>query len=480
MRPAAADRKGDHVNGSKLRLRGWLERLGSNLFLVPGLFVAAGVALGLTGIHLDAALVSRPVDFPLGFASTVESARAVLSTVAAATMTVAGVAFSIALLVFQLASTQYSPRVIQGLFRDGVSKGVLGLVVGTFTYCLVVLRAVHGPLDAQAEATVPTVSVAGAVVLGIASVLGVVAFISHSAHQMEVSTILHDVSSLTIARISQAWAAEDEQEQPAAPPTGALTIDLERDGWVQLVDHDGVLDAIGPGTTAWIEITVGRYAITGTPLCRIWPVPADDGEYNRLAHRVRRAVTIGPTRTLTQDVAYGVRQLVDVALRALSPGVNDPTTAQDAIFHTAAVLREMLVRRPPARLRRGAEGRRLVAPHQESAEELVDLAFSEVRRAAGTHPAVCLYLLNAIHLVTVGIGRAPAGRSGHLAKVLADQAAAVVDECRRAPVSPSDLSAVRAAYRHHFGNDDRTGPNVNRRDPRPPPAPSPSSPAGRR
>ena len=138
------DRKAmGYVVGMKVRFLALADRVRASLFVLPTVCVLAAAGLALGSIHLDRRLGDESARLPLGFSSTVDSARAVLSTVAGATITVAGIAFSIALLVIQLASSQYSPRVVHGLFRDPFNKRVMGVVVGTFAYCLVVLRAVR-------------------------------------------------------------------------------------------------------------------------------------------------------------------------------------------------------------------------------------------------------------------------------------------------------------------------------------------------
>lgn len=139
---------------------------------------------------------------------------------------------------------------------------------------------------------------------------------------------------------------------------------------------------------------------------------------------------------------------LDVALIALSPGVNDPTTAQDAIFHLATVLREMLVRDPPAAVHTDDHARRLVAPQRVTHETLVALAFDEVRRAARPHPRVCGYLLESIHVVLDATERLT---SDEASQALRHQAELVVAEAERSDVLPEELAALRATYRRKFG-----------------------------
>ena len=143
--------------GVHLRLKTSLERVRASLFFIPMLGVVAAIVLSQVGIAVDDRFDTAR--WPLGLTSTVESARAVLSTIASATITFAGIAFSISLLLIQLASSQYSPRVVHTLFRDPYNKRVMALVVATFTYCLIVLRAVRSSLEQGGEPVIPNLSV---------------------------------------------------------------------------------------------------------------------------------------------------------------------------------------------------------------------------------------------------------------------------------------------------------------------------------
>lgn len=426
------------------------ERWRASLFAVPMAFVVAGVVAGQLGIAVDREISDGVTRLPLGLTSTVESARAVLSTVASGTITVAGIAFSVSILTIQLASSQYSPRVVSNLFQDPFNKRVIGLVVGTFAYCLVVLRSVRSSVEQQGEPVIPNVSVAVGVLLGIAAILAIVAFINHNAHAMDISKILAVVTSDAVDAVGRHWSTDTFEpaptQQPEVLPEGrGFVVSCESDGWVQLLDHAGMLDAAPEGGTVRLEIAVGRYVISGSPLCTIWPEPSDR---DTAIGSARAAVKVGQARTLRQDASYGVRQLADVALRALSPGVNDPTTAQDAIFHLAAVLRAFLERDPPARdLLHG--GRRLVLAEAGGHEQLLTLAYGEIRRAAANHPTVCVYLLESMSLLRSSL---EPDRQRAVDGLLHHEAGLVVEECERTDMSPRDIARVRMTFAEHFGS----------------------------
>jgi uncharacterized membrane protein len=434
----------------KLGFSALAERWRNSLFAVPLAFVLAGIALGQAGVALDREIGDGSTKLPLGLTSTVESARAVLSTVAGGTITVAGIAFSVSILTVQLASSQYSPRIVGNLFRDPFNKRVIGLVVGTFAYCLVVLRSVRSSIDAQGQPVIPNISVAVGVVLGITAILAVIAFINHNAHAVDISEILATVGRDAVRAVDDHWSADilepSPVQRPEDTPAGdGVVVRFDRDGWVQLFDHRAMLDAVPEGSTVRFETAVGRYAVSGAPLCTIWE-GSPGADRDTMARGVRDSIRVGTTRTLRQDASYGLRQMADVALRALSPGVNDPTTAQDAIFHLATVLHAFFRHDPPARdLRSGT--RRLLLPEAGGYEELLALAYDEVRRAAASQPAVCCYLLESLSVIDQSL---EPPRATQVAPLLREHARSVVEAAETAGSSDRDLAPVRRIYAKHF------------------------------
>lgn len=435
-----------------------MERIRSSFFFVPVMGVLLGVVGGVLTIWSDGRLQLQSGDVPLGLASTVDSAREVLSTVAGATITFAAIAFSISLLIIQQASSEFSPRVVHTLFRDPFNKRVMALVMGTFTYCLVVLMFVRKSGDSSGLPDVPIVSVAFAVLLGIATIVSIVAFLNHSAHSMDVSEILQRVENEALEHVRGEWTLAKSDSLPlpltTAPEHPVHIIRFDRPGWVQQIDVHAVISTLPAGTTAWVYAFPGRYAIPGAPLCALSTEPVNPAEMHRAMHE---AVDIGTTRTMQQDLSFGLRQMVDVGLKALSLGINDPTTAQDAIFHVTAVLAEALRRDPPSPHLSDTTGRQVFLLEQPDRDDLVRLAFSELRRAAASQPTVCIYLLEALHLLQQGLeAQGLASRT----QVLIEQARLVVAGCEAADVLPVDHLLVREAYRTRFADHPLTAPNV--------------------
>lgn len=395
-----------------VRLRAAWEGFRTNLFFVPLLFLLAATALAFVTITIDIELRSSDVRLPNLLRSTVDSARSLLVTVASATITVAGISFSISLLLIQLASSQFSPRVLHGFFRDSFTKRVLGLVVGTFAYCLLVIRSVRGPLEEDGAAIVPNISVFVALILGLLSILAIVAFINHSAHSMEVGEILRRISNDTqgqIARLCEPIGKleADDWQPPPTPPrqVDVYVVRARTDGWVQQIDPKGLLDAADDRGTVLLETRAGEFRIEGTALARIWPAPQDP---ERAEKEVREAIRLGRARSMQDDLAFGIRQIVDVALRALSPGVNDPTTAQESIVHLGAILRDLLTVDLPKTYHEDDRGRRLFRAKELTHADHVDLAFDEIRRSGSDQIAVAIALISVLgqlqrRLVDAGI-----------------------------------------------------------------------------
>jgi uncharacterized membrane protein len=421
------------------------DRLRTSFFFLP----AVAIVAALFGARL---LVGVDVGDWIG-RSTVDSARNVLSTTAAATITFASITFSVSLLIMQQGSNQFSPRVIHGLVRDPFNRRVIALVVGTFTYCLVTLQRVRGPLAEGGEEVVPEFAVSLGLLLGVLSVLAVVAAINHTSRTMDVSVILGGIVERATAGPATPPPDHDLRAVDAGPAwtgdeQGASVVRFDGDGWVQQVDRQGMLALVPPGSTIRLDTQPGRYAIRRSPICSISP-PLAEPELDRVADGIRRLVRIGATRTTTDDPGYGVRQLVDVALRALSPGVNDPTTAQDAIFHLGSVLAHLLTAEPVPGAYEDGRGRVLLEPHALGDDELTELALAELRRAAANQPAVAVYLLQMIGLVVDAVKAA--GREER-ARPLTVEARLILDGARAADGLDVDRDRVRHSFDTVFGS----------------------------
>lgn len=428
-----------------LRLRALTQRFRESLFYVPALYVVGAVAVAWATTLADDRWVDTLQGTPLLLPASPTSARAVLATAAAATITVAGIGISITVVAVQLAASQFSPRVLRGFLRDRFSQNVIGLEAGVFTYCLLALATTTGP-EASATAR-PNLSLTVAVTLAVVAVVAIVAFIDHSARSMQVGHLMRVIARETRDRV-QALFPEGggeggqgrlgEVSLPEGPP---LEVRAAADGWVQQIAEEGLLEPLPAGSTVRLETRVGGFVVEDGLLATVWPRP-EDGE--AVAGHLRRSFLLGAGRTMQQEVAFGLRQLTDIALRALSPGVNDPTTAYEALAHTEAILADLLRRDLPPRLRLDATGRRLLRPHDFDHADYVHRFFDQIRVAGASQPAVCTALLKTLARLRETLLHAGLPER---TDALLEQARLVVEEAAARDRLPRDVERVRETAR---------------------------------
>lgn len=311
------------------------------------------------------------------------TARAILGTMVGALATVLGVVFSITVVTLQLASTHYTSRILVRFMQDRRTKSTLAVMLGTIAYLLVALAMVgHGR-----QVTEPRWTMLTALVLSLFSMTLVAFFVHHLSRSIEAARIVASIARETaraVDRLETAHAVPwtPPRERPAVVRSGGA-------GYVQIVDADRIGRHLPRGATAQVDVSAGDFVLPGAPLMRVWATAPVDTE------RMAAGVALGHARTLQQDVLFGVRQLVDIALRALSPGMNDVTTAVLAVNELG-----FLVARTLAAGSRGdglwtvreQDGRTVVLPCLGPGE-LFDHAFAEILPAAKEHPRVVKRLL---------------------------------------------------------------------------------------
>ncbi len=387
----------------------------------------ASALLAIALVSLDR-LVDQTVGGGLSgilFAGGPDSARLVLSTIGAAMLTFTGLVFTITMLVLQLASSQLSPRVMRTFLRDRVNQGVLGLFIATFLYALLVLRDVRSPPDGPAF--VPAIAVSVAYALLLASVGTFVAYIHHMAQAIRATTVLRSVADETRHAIERLYP-QGIGDEPAAPvpslperpPDAVVSLD-RAPGVITSVD-EGVLVRLARDHAVCVGLihAVGDFVPTNAPLLRVWRAgSADDGDkatdlpLDALAH----AIETGQERTMTQDAAFGIRQIVDIAERALSPGTNDPTTAVQALDELHDLLRRLAARSIPSPVRLADDGSILLHLPRPDWDDYVALALDEIRHFGAGSIQIARrlrYLLLDVRSAAPGFRHPPIDRQLHL------------------------------------------------------------------
>lgn len=324
----------------------------------------------------------------LVFGGGADAARTVLDAVASSLITVTSLTFSLTVVTLQLASSQFSPRLLRTFTRDRFVHGTLALFLGTFAYALTVLRSVRTGTDGAAP-VVPQISVTVAFLLAVASVIGLVLFLAHLAREIRVETMLSTVHADARATADLLLPGHDDAPPPGSPvpeaPARAVVLNVPSSGFLCWVDEDELVE-VATELDVVVSITraPGGSLVAGTPLGLAWS-PRGSGElpaevFSSLTETVRRAIDVGPERTPSQDIAFGLRQLTDVANKALSPGINDPTTAVHALGHSSAFLCEVVGRGLGDVVRHDDEGNPRLVLHRPDVATLLDLAISQPRR----------------------------------------------------------------------------------------------------
>lgn len=293
---------------------------------------------------------------PFLISSGVDGARAVLSAIAGSMITFTGLVFSITIVTLQLTSGQFSPRVLRTFLQDRFNQLTLGVFVATFVYAMVVLRSVRG--GDQGETFVPHLGVNVAFLLVLASVVIFLFYIHHIAQSIRVATIIASIGADTRALIERRHSLElgehDTAQHPAVDgqvgPSHIVT--AGRPGVVVVVD-DTMLVRLAERSGSVVQVlrAIGEFVPAGAPLFRVY------GRHPAPDEQLCAGITLGEERTLDQDVGFGLRQLIDIADRALSPGVNDPTTAIQVIDQLHDLLRRLAVRPLPPLRRTASDGR---------------------------------------------------------------------------------------------------------------------------
>jgi len=352
-----------------MSLRASWQAVRTGFWAIPSACIVAAIALGLVLVRLDRVVGDDP---GLAFDAGPEGAREVLSAISTSMITFTGLVFSITIVVLQLTSSQFSPRVLRTFLRDRLTQFALGTFVATFVYSVTVLRTV----TSGNEAFVPAISTTVGLGLLLLSVGMFVAYIHHIATAIQVSSILAAIGAETRQALERRYP-EHVEEVPAgtvAPTAAAMArIVAPRSGVVTRIDTARLVAmARDADVVLRTGASPGDYLPEGAPIVEVLGPGAVDDK------AVAAAFTLSRDRTMQHDVAFGFRQLVDIAERALSPGINDPTTAVQALDQLHDLLRRLSIRLLPDGHHRDVDqALRLITPPETFAGYL-GLALEEI------------------------------------------------------------------------------------------------------
>src|SRR5689334_6005896 len=413
------------------------EILRTNLWVVPSLEVLGAAALFGCTLLLDRAAYQGAFAVPSWMISgSADAARQILTAIAAAVITVVGVVFSIILVTLTLASTQFGPRMLRNFIRDRGTQ----LTLGTFVYAVLVLVSIgpgpHGDF-------VPHIGVTTTLGLLVADLAILIYFIHHTAVSIQLPQVI-----ASIARdLAGAIEAQGGGQHPSGGPesgsaatevvalldSGGEPVRAPTSGYVQFIRLESLVTfAADEGAIISLSYRPGHFIMQGHPVATVWP-PAAAAQVSEV---LGRSHITGPYRTLTQDVSFGIDQLVEIAIRALSPAVNDTFTALTCIDWLGDSLCKIMRHWHPARVHRDGQGYVRVIAAQPGYERLVQRAFEKIRQAGQGMPAVMIRQLEA--LAKMMTETSDAGQR----RLLLDQAEMIQRASERSVAEASDRADV--------------------------------------
>lgn len=380
-------------------------RVRDSLWFVPSVAVLLAATLAVLAVQIPTPANAGRLASLWLFGGGAAGARGMLSAIAGSLITVTGVIFSVTIVALQLASSQFTPRVLGSFVADRVNQTVLGVFIGTFTYTLLVLRTIRSEADDR-QLFVPHVAVMIALLLLLVSIAALIFYINHSARSIQASFILNREATRTLSRVDELFPerlgvptdkAERSADFEADPTGGGAFILASKSGYLQAVHPAALWEAGEESASARLVIRmepyIGDFVFPGTRLATIWPAEALGKE---LADAVRTAFVLGFERTIEQDVELGVIVIADIALRALSPGINDPTTAMQCVDRLTEILAALGTRVPPTADRRSPDGGVRVIMRSTSFARALAIAFDQISLFGADNPTICIHLLQSL------------------------------------------------------------------------------------
>ena len=385
------------------------DAVNSSLWFIPALMTLVTVAVSLANITIDGLIKEKLVD-RTGWIWTggPEGAREILSTIAGSMITVAGVVFSITVVVLALASSQFGPRLLRNFMRDRGNQIVLGTFISTFTYCLLILRTIRGE-DGGSE-FVPHISVTLGIVLALASLGVLIYFIHHVSISIQAPIVIARVAQELergVDRLFPEMLGQSAEETSQSAPLNDIPPEFDRDGgrvpsyasgYLQAIDSETLMEiATDKDLLIRINFRPGEFIVKGSDLVLTWPRQILD---RALADQVNAGFILGAERTEAQDIGFSIDQLVEIGVRALSPGINDPFTAITCVDRLGAALCQLAERKAPSPYRYDSENKLRVIAKGTTFADLADAAFNPIRHYGRSSALVTVRLLKTLAVIT--------------------------------------------------------------------------------
>ncbi len=378
------------------------EELKTSFWFVPALIIAAAIALAIGFLYLDNLIHFQPSGIiQYIFTGSTDSARAVLSTISGAMIGVAGTVFSITLVALTLASSQFGSRLLRNFMHERLNQVVLGTYISTYVYCLIVLNTVK---ETDQVSFIPTFSVFVAILAAVANIVLLIIFIHHIAISIQADKVISDISVSLSKNINALFPEEmgEEPEPKAAPEVEVLkakfryrqSVKASRSGYLQYIDQEGIFDKANE--MDWfisLHFRPGDFLVKDLEIATIH---SHEKHEEKVLERLADNFIIGDVRTPQQDAEFSIHQMVEIAARALSPGVNDPYTAIACIDNLTSTMCYLTKVKFPSRYRYDEKENLRVMVEALTFEGMLNAAFNQIRQFAKGSPSVVIRLMEAL------------------------------------------------------------------------------------
>ncbi len=433
-----------HTAFVPVRLSQWIDAVYTSFWFVPGIMLLGSMGAAWATLTMDRSFGEAAAEsVPILFTGSPAGARLILSTIAGSMITVAGVVFSITIVALALASSQYGPRLLRGYMQDRANHYVLGTFVSAFLYSLLVLRSIRSVEDAN---FVPHISTTTAVGFAFAGISVLIFFIHHTALSIQANEVITRVWRRIESRLPKAFPQDlpddayrmDGFEVSHGTQKEMRAVPAPRDGYLQAVDVDDLAElARRKNALVQLEYKPGEFVTKELPLAMVYPASVLDDE--DVLNDILEEFAIGINRTDVQDAEFLINQLVEVALRALSSGINDPFTATTCIDYLGSAMCRLCGMRLPGPFRTDEKGRLLLVLRYHTFAGLMNGAFDQVRQAALGKPDILIRLLEVLERI------AKCARNSQCETVL-HHAEIVMETARRTVGIESDLAEIETRF----------------------------------
>lgn len=378
------------------------EQLLSTFWFLPVLIIVLSVLLSTGFVYLDSTItISHEGWIRFFLVNSSDSARSILSTISGAMMGVAGTVFSITLVALTLASTQFGPRLVKNFMYVRLNQVVLGSYISTYLFCLLVLSAIR---DSNGYTFIPSISILVAIFAAITNIVLLIIFIHHIAISIQADRVISDIAEFLSRQVVVLFPekmGEEKDHDARVDVAGCMagyqeriSIRSDESGYLQLIDSETLIKIVSKQDALFeLNTRPGNFLVNGE---EIGLLHAHSQLEDHVLKRIQNQFVIGKTKTAQQDLEFSIHQMVEMAVRALSPGVNDPYTAIACIDNLSATMSYLTQAKFPSKYRYDKDGHLRIIADTLNFEGILDAAFNQIRQFSGGSPAVLIRLIEAL------------------------------------------------------------------------------------